>query len=178
MKLIDNLLALIGATPGRKAKPPTYRAITDGLIITATKAEAWFEIPASNTDTMTEYELDAEIAAVIKVAGQALSDVDAHLRVIWSGIDSNDYRRRVEGVYKVGDWQRWVDMRAARIDAMELPKRHVLLGVVLAENTRHDTTAVRIGEDVSCASWFLRRDGYLLTMPTHWRHIPAARGAA
>lgn len=42
----------------------------------------------------------------------------------------------------------------------------------------HDTTAVRIGEDVSCASWFLRRDGYLLTMPTHWRHIPAARGAA
>lgn len=143
MKLIDNLLALIGATPGRKAKPPTYRAITDGLIITATKAEAWFEIPASNTDTMTEYELDAEIAAVIKVAGQALSDVDAHLRVIWSGIDSNDYRRRVEGVYKVGDWQRWVDMRAARIDAMELPKRHVLLGVVLAENTRHDTTAVQ-----------------------------------
>lgn len=142
MKIVDNLLALVGATPGRKAVPPTYRAITDGLIVTATKAEAWFEIPASNTDTMTEFELDAEIQSVIKVAGQALSDVDSHLRIVWSGVESSDYRRRIEGVYNTGDWQRWVDMRAARIDAMELPKRHVLLGVVLAENTRHDTTFV------------------------------------
>ncbi|GAB3615427.1 ATP-binding protein [Humibacter ginsengisoli] len=143
MKVIDNLLAMVGATPGRKAKPPTYRAIADGLIITATKAEAWFEIPTANTDTMPELLLDDEVQSVIRVAGRALKDTDCHLKVIWSSLEGTEYVQGIEGEYTAGDWKRWVDMRAEQIDAMQLPQRHVLLGVTIAEGTKHDTSGVQ-----------------------------------
>ena len=143
MKVIDNLLAMVGATPGRKAKPPTYRAIADGLIITATKAEAWFEIPTANTDTMPELLLDDEVQSVIRVAGRALKDADCHLKVIWSSLEGTEYVRGIEGEYTAGNWRRWVDMRAEQIDAMQLPQRHVLLGVTIAEGTKHDTSGVQ-----------------------------------
>lgn len=143
MKVIDSLLAMIGATPGRKAAPPTYRAIADGLIITATKAEAWFELPTANTDTMPEQMLEDEVLSVVKVAGRALKDSDCHLKIVWASLEGDEYVRRVEGEYSTGDWRNWVEMRAASIDAMQLPDRHVLLGVVIAEGTKHDTTAVQ-----------------------------------
>lgn len=143
MKVVDSLLAMIGATPGRKAAPPTYRAIAEGLIITATKAEAWFELPTANTDTMPEQLLEDEVLSVVKVAGRALKDSDCHIKIVWASLEGDQYVRRVEGQYSAGDWRRWVEMRAASIDAMQLPDRHVLLGVVIAEGTKHDTTAVQ-----------------------------------
>lgn len=42
----------------------------------------------------------------------------------------------------------------------------------------YDTTAIRMGDEIECAAWFLRRDFQILTMPTNWRHIQPARGAA
>lgn len=143
MKVVDSLLAMIGATPGRKAAPPTYRAISDGLIITATKAEAWFELPAANTDTMPVQLLEDEVLSVVKVAGRALKDSDCHLKIVWSSLEGDEYVRRVEGQYSAGDWKSWVEMRADSIDGMQLPDRHVLLGIVIAEGTKHDTTAVQ-----------------------------------
>lgn len=143
MKVVDSLLAMIGATPGRKAAPPTYRAIADGLIITATKAEAWFELPTANTDTMPEQLLEDEVLSVVKVAGRALKDSDCHIKIVWASLEGDEYVRRVEGQYSAGDWRRWVEMRAESIDSMQLPDRHVLLGVVIAEGAKHDTTAVQ-----------------------------------
>lgn len=142
MKVIDNLLAMIGATPGRKAAPPTYRAIADGVLITATKAEAWFELPTANTDTMPEQLLEDEVLSVVKVAGRALKDTECHLKIVWSSLEGGEYAQHAENVYSAGQWQRWVALRAAKIDAMQLPQRHVLLGVTIEENTKHDTTAV------------------------------------
>jgi hypothetical protein len=140
MKTIDNLLALVGVTAGRRAPAPTYRAITDGLIITSTRAVAWFEIPAANTDTMTEAELDAEIDGVVNVAGSVLKDQDCHLKIVWSAIAGADYAASVEGHYRTGAFPEWVAMRAESIDELAMPQRHVLLGVTIAENQRHDTT--------------------------------------
>lgn len=143
MKLVDNLLALVGATPGRRAPAPTYRAIADGLVITSNKAVAWFEIPAANTDTMTEDALDAEVDAVVQVAGSVLKDQDCHLKIVWSSISGQDYAASVDGQYTAGNYDEWVQMRAESIDALGLPERHVLLGVTIAEGVKHDTTQVQ-----------------------------------
>lgn len=142
MKIIENLLSLVGAGPARKAPAPTYRAIADGLVITATKAEAWLELPASNTDTMTEAEIEDEVESVIRVAGTVLRDVDCHLKIVWSGIEGDEYLSTIGDQYTTGDWKRWAEDRADYIDQLELPRRHTLLGITIAENVKHDTSAV------------------------------------
>lgn len=139
-KTKERVGGLLGINPGRDAHPPVYRVLSDGLVITATKAEAWFVLGTSNTDLMSDDELDRELDLVVKNVGKVLKDTWCHLKIMWSVHTGAEYEASMEGYYSAGDWQRWLAERAAYIDHMAPPKRMLLLGVNLTENATHDTS--------------------------------------
>lgn len=138
MKLVDNLLAIVGATPGRYAPPPTYRAIGPGLLLTTTRVEAWYTIRTANTDTQSASAIDEEILSVIRACGRVLGGREGHLKVLWSTSDGDAYAASVADRYTLQGGKDWAEMRAARIDELELPQRHVLLGVTLSQTGDRD----------------------------------------
>jgi len=131
MKTIDRFLSMIGVDPARRIPPPDLLAIADGLLVTTTKTEAWFEVRTSNTDLADPDTLETEIRQVIRTAGKILTDKDCHLKVVWGTVDGAAYAEDAHTVFRAGMWQEWAGMTAARIDELNLPDRHILLGVEL-----------------------------------------------
>ncbi|WIE70344.1 ATP-binding protein [Curtobacterium sp. MCLR17_054] len=145
----DYMLTLLGSQTGRRAPAPTYEAITDGLMVTATEAIAWFAIPTANTDLFSAADTDEEIRSVVSVAAKVLQGRRCHMKVVWSTLTGEQYAESVEGQYSAGEWKRWVDARAEAIDRFELPQRHVFLGVVIETRAAHDTSRARRGAGAS-----------------------------
>lgn len=140
-KLANRVGSVVGLNPGRDAVPPVYRVLSDGLAITATKAEAWFVLGTSNTDLMSDEELDRELDLVVKGVGAVVKDTWCHLKIMWTVHTGADYAASMDGYYTTGEWQRWLAMRAAHIDRLAPPKRILVLGVTLTDDVTHDTTA-------------------------------------
>lgn len=135
MKLLDTALSAVGLGPGRKQPPPDIVAISEGLLITSTKAEAWFVLGTANTDTATEAVVDAGLDSIISTASKSLKNMDCHLKVLWGRINGDEYEAEAVGFYGggLGDGARWAADRAERIDVLGLPQRYLLLGVTLVD---------------------------------------------
>lgn len=131
MGVKDRIASYLGINPERSAPPPHLVAIAPGLLVTTDKTEAWFTIRTSNSDLNSEDQSDAEIISMIRGLGKVLQDKDCHLKVIWSRVSGEEYEASVTEIYSAGDWQRWVEDRANRIDDLALPERHVLLGITI-----------------------------------------------
>lgn len=131
MKIKDRFLTVLGLGPTRKLPPPHYVAIAPGLLVTTTKAEAWFVIRTANTQTLDETRKDSQLAGVMKRATKALNGVDCHLKIIWGQVSGEEYAADMQTVYTAGDWPRWVAENAAFIEGNAIPERYVLLGVTL-----------------------------------------------
>ncbi|MFD8633745.1 ATP-binding protein [Streptomyces sp. NPDC059533] len=131
MKVLEKITALLGVGGDRSAPPPTYAGISDGLVLTDREAWAWWTCETSNSDLMSEAERDAEQARAETTLAQVLAGSDVHLRVLWSPYSADDYRAEAPSMYRAGRWEEWAEHRAARLDQIGLPIRHVLLGVRL-----------------------------------------------
>jgi hypothetical protein len=142
VKLIDSLLGIVGATPGRYAPPPTYRAIGPGLLLTTTKVEAWFALRTANTDTASDEGIEEEIISVIRSAGRVLAGRECHLKLLWSTASGDDYAASVADRYTLQGGRDWAELRADRIDAVAPPKRHLFLGVTLSQSGDKDFTSL------------------------------------
>ncbi|WP_432951310.1 ATP-binding protein (plasmid) [Kribbella sp. CA-253562] len=130
-------LASLGLGKDRSEPPTRLIAAAPGLLVSETKAEAWFLIPTANTDLATETARDAELDNVVRFAMRYLVDRECHLKVVWGRVSGMDYAAEVASRFVNGDGEAWAEQRGARIDADDLPQRYVLLGVKLADrNTR------------------------------------------
>ncbi|MCS5524843.1 ATP-binding protein [Curtobacterium flaccumfaciens pv. oortii] len=145
VKAIDYTRRLLGMGKGRDAPAPVYDAIADGLIVTSTEATAWFEIAPSNTDLLSDFDINREVDAVVKNLGQKLAGKRCHLRVVWSTTTGEQYEEAIAGRYSAGDWRRWARDRADAIDALDLPERHVFLGVVIDVRAKHADSGLENG---------------------------------
>lgn len=139
----DKMLSFVGLGKGRRLPPPHIVAIAPGLLITSTKAEAWFQLKTSNSDLHSEAESDAELTAVIRAAGKVLQGQDCHLKIVWGRTSGDAYLQDAASFYNTGDWQRWAEERAARIDELDLPERYVMLGITL-DSERQNSAAAQV----------------------------------
>lgn len=136
---------MIGLGNARRFPPPTYHAIADGLLITSTKAEAWFVLGTSNSDTQTEANSDAELSRVIATCRKAVSGRWCHLKIVWSHTDGQSYEQDELGRIDSDEARmRHVAARALRIDELDLPDRVLLLGVEIeTDRTRPEIAAAK-----------------------------------
>lgn len=145
MKISKWLLNNLGLGDQRLKPPPHYEAISDGLLVTATKAEAWLSLETSNTDHVSNEEILENLDSVIADAGDILEGSNCHLKVLWGRISGDDYRdssaELIEG--GAGDGAMVIDERADRIDFLEMPERHILLGVQIVDREQEAVAEVR-----------------------------------
>ncbi|MEU8779918.1 ATP-binding protein [Streptomyces sp. NPDC048606] len=131
MRVLEKIAELLGVAGERSAPPPRYAALADGLVVTDTDAWAWWVCETSNSDLMGESERDSEQQRAEVALTSTLAGMDVHLRVLWAPYSADSYRDEGARMYGSGRWQDWVEDRAARLDQIALPVRHVLLGVRL-----------------------------------------------
>lgn len=168
----------------RDAPPPRYVAIADGLLFTEQTVEAWFTVQTSNTDIVDADEQDQQLMDVIVACQKALADKNCHVKVLWGRLSGDAYLEDAESwTSNVG--RNLVTIRANRIDELNLPQRHVLLGVSLGTRNRSGLVSAA-GELVlgTLATipqrevrWFdaqMQRVGKTL-LGSPWRAIPASR---
>lgn len=186
MRLLRAISEFAGVGGDRSAQPPRYLALADGLVVTETKAEAWFKLKASNTDLMSEQGRDAELDEVASALSRILVGYECHLKIVWSSYDADRYLAEAETLFIAGDWQRWAADRAARLAQLDLPVRHLLLGVQIEDRTASKGAAARrraetaagirrtgLGrKDLRRLSAVSRRLGKRLEM-TPWKATPA-----
>ncbi|GAB7304314.1 hypothetical protein MAFF212519_21880 [Clavibacter michiganensis] len=145
VKAIDHTRRLLGMGRGRSAPAPVYEVIADGLLVTQTDAAAWFQVATNNTDLFSNGELDQEVDSIVRVIAPRLAGKECHLRLVWSTSSGAQYEESVQGLYRAGDWKRWVRDRAEAIDAAAMPDRHVFLGVVLAARAPRSSVETTAG---------------------------------
>lgn len=133
MKLGKTVGKFLGVSGDRAAPPQRYVAIADGLIITETAAEAWFVLNSSNTDLMSDNVRDNEHDQVASTFSKVLAGYHCHLKVLWSPLDAESYFNEAESLFSSGDYQTWTELRVDRLGDLEMPTRHLLLGVRLTE---------------------------------------------
>ncbi|MEW2374244.1 ATP-binding protein [Streptomyces sp. NPDC006656] len=136
MSVLGKITTLLGVGGERSAPPPRYEGITDGLVLTDTDAWAWWTCETSNSDLLGEDERDAEQMRAETALTSVLAGMDVHLRVLWAPYSADDYRAEAAEMYTAGRWEEWAEDRAARLDQIALPIRHVLLGVRLGPRQR------------------------------------------
>lgn len=133
MKLLSKVTSLVGLDEVRKTPPPAYHTIADGLLITDTKAEAWYSLSTANLDIETDAGKLISLDRVMVAASKALEDRQCHLKILWGRIDGNGYLDSVQDLYDggMGNGEEWAQMWAERVDDLGLPERHLMLGVVI-----------------------------------------------
>jgi hypothetical protein len=132
-KSVSRVGRLLGVGAERLMREPQLVAIADGLIVTDVAAEAWFTLSASNTDLMPEDRQDFEQDAAALALAKVLPGYDCHLKIIWSRLDGEVYREEARRIFSAGDVEAVAEMWANRLDSLDLPQRHLLLGVRIAE---------------------------------------------
>lgn len=142
MKMRDRALGWIGLGPERSMPPTEIVAISDGLLITERTAEAWFVLSTTNADLASEADRDLELNDVISSAERILEGRPLHVRAPWGRITGESYTDEL--CPDPDDPGRaWVEERAARIDDLGLPQRHVLIGVHLEDLSTSTTAELR-----------------------------------
>ncbi|MER5971635.1 ATP-binding protein [Streptomyces sp. NPDC002055] len=145
MKIGKSIGRFLGLGTERALPPPRYEAVADGLIITDTAAEAWFVLSGSNTDLMAEGTRDAEQDVIASVLARTLAGFDCHLKVLWSPLNAEEYLQETEQLFSAGQYRSWAQLRVDRLDMLDLPSRHLLLGVRMAERNNQTKAKSRAG---------------------------------
>lgn len=148
-KSVSRFGRLLGLGAERMMREPQLVAIADGLVVTDTAAEAWFTLSGANTDLMPEERQDIEQDAAALALAKVLPGYDCHLKIVWSRLDGEVYREEARQIFSAGDVEAVADMWAARLDDLELPQRHLLLGIRIAE--RDSATNATVKNSVSGA---------------------------
>lgn len=136
---------LLGLGAERLMKEPQLVAVADGLVVTDTGAEAWFTLSSANTDLMPEDRQDSEQDAAALALAKVLPGYDCHLRIIWARLDGEIYREEARQIFSAGDVERVAAMWAQRLDGLDLPQRHILLGIRIAERDSAANATVKNG---------------------------------
>ncbi|MFH0246367.1 ATP-binding protein [Streptomyces sp. HK10] len=155
-KGVSRIGRLLGLGAERFMPAPQLVAVADGLVATTTTAEAWFVLSSANTDLMPEQGQDLEQDAAALALSKVLSGYDCHLKVLWSQLDGEVYRAEAHELFTAGDVEAFADMWANRLDGLDLPQRHLLLGVKIAERSTAATATVK---DTATAALGLRHTG-------------------
>lgn len=137
-KATDAVRHLFAGGSKRTHKPVRPACVAPGVIITDHDAWAWLEVPATNSDLMTDAEREAEEKSV-RAALTALAGFDIHLKILWDEHDSGGYVASVSG--DSGRHSPWAELRAETMEELGLPQRVVLLGVRLSTKMRGKTSA-------------------------------------
>lgn len=135
MRLLNRVGELLGVGGNRSAALPRYVALSDGVLITDTRAEAWYVLASSNTDLMSEASRDAELDLATRALSRILSGYDCHLRILWTPLNADSYRTEAPGLFSSGDWAEWAEQRIQRVEDLALPSRHLMLGVTIADRS-------------------------------------------
>lgn len=151
MKIFSKVKSAFGFDDARSAPAPAYHTIADGLLVTALHAEAWFELGISNLDTASNEAWESELDKVIRASSKALGQSPCHLKIMWSKVDGSQYYESVRDLYDAdyADGDKWAQDYAARIDALGLPQRHVMLGVLLEERDTATAQAIKRGANAA-----------------------------
>ncbi|MEJ8654794.1 ATP-binding protein [Streptomyces sp. MS1.AVA.3] len=136
---------LLGLGTERLLREPQLVALSDGLVVTDTSAEAWYVMSAANTDLMPEELQDAEQDAAALALSKTLAGYNCHLKIIWARLDGEVFREEARQIFTAGDVEMAADMWAKRLDSLDLPQRHILLGVRIAERDSATNAAVKNG---------------------------------
>ncbi|MER0477027.1 ATP-binding protein [Streptomyces sp. Edi2] len=142
-KSVSRFGRMLGLGAERMMKEPKLVALADGLVVTDTAAEAWYVLSASNTDLMPEAVQDAEQDAAGLALAKVLPGYDCHLKVIWARLDGEIYREEARRIFTAGDVEAVASMWAERLDALDLPQRHILLGIRIAERDSATSATVK-----------------------------------
>ncbi|MFJ4679158.1 ATP-binding protein [Kitasatospora sp. NPDC088783] len=134
---------MLGLGAERLMREPQLQAIADGLVVTDTAAEAWLTLTASNTDLMPEERQDAEQDAAALALAKSLAGYDCHLKIVWARLDGDLYREEAGRIFTAGDVDLVADLWADCLNDLDLPQRHILLGVKLAERDSATAAAVK-----------------------------------
>ncbi|MFK0142547.1 ATP-binding protein [Streptomyces murinus] len=137
-KSVSRFGRLLGLGAERMMREPQLVAIADGLVVTDTAAEAWFTLSSANSDLMPEDRQDIEQDAAALALAKVLPGYACHLKIVWSRLDGEVFREEARQIFTAGDVEAVADMWAARLDSLDLPQRHLLLGIRIAER---DTAA-------------------------------------
>ena len=90
MGIKQKLARVVGLSGARDAKPPRYRAIAPGLVVTDTAAWAWFEIQPTNSDLLSSADRDLEQDRA-DTALRSLRGMECHLRTVWGRVSGDEY---------------------------------------------------------------------------------------
>lgn len=122
---VSKINDLLGLGSARSLPAPEIQLITDGLMVTTSRALGWYVIGTSNTDEASDAAIDAELDAVIRSVSPHLQGREAHLKIVWGRIDGQGYLEELDNPTT------WDDARADWLDDFEIASRHLLLGVVI-----------------------------------------------
>ncbi|MER6123321.1 ATP-binding protein [Streptomyces sp. NPDC001795] len=136
---------LLGLGAERLMKEPQLVAVADGLVVTDVAAEAWYTLYSANTDLMPEDRQDIEQDAAALALAKVLPGYDCHLKIIWARLDGEIYREEAHQIFSAGDIEMVADMWARRLDTLDLPQRHILLGIRIAERDSAANATVKNG---------------------------------
>lgn len=149
MGFLESFRNTLGLNAERSAPMPIHELITDGLLFTQTAAEAWFTVGVQNLDTASETAWDASLDSVKRAVLLAAGERECMLRVMWSEYSGAEYVESVKDLYKAEGWGRgleWAQAYGAKIDALNLPRRTVMLGIKLADRTSATKRLMRRAE--------------------------------
>ena len=142
-KSVSRFGRMLGLGAERMMREPQLVAVADGLVVTDTSAQAWFTLSSSNTDLMPEEQQDAEQDAAALALAKVLPGYDCHLKVIWAKLSGDEFRAEALRIFTAGDVEAFADMWADRLDLLDLPQRHILLGITIAERDSATSAAVK-----------------------------------
>ncbi|MEU5900345.1 ATP-binding protein [Streptomyces venezuelae] len=142
-KGISRIGRALGLGAERFMPIPQLVALADGLVVSTTSATAWFVLDSANTDLMAEEAQDGEQDAAALALAKVLSGYSCHLKILWSPLDGELYRHEAQQMFVAGDVEAYADMWAARLAQLDLPQRHILLGVKIAERATAANASVR-----------------------------------
>lgn len=149
MGFLESFRNTLGLNAERSAPMPIHELITDGLLFTQTAAEAWFTVGVQNLDTASETAWDASLDSVKRAVLLAAGERECMLRVMWSEYSGAEYVESVKDLYAAEGWGRgleWAQAYGAKIDALNLPRRTVMLGIKLADRTSATKRLMRRAE--------------------------------
>ncbi|MFI5867759.1 ATP-binding protein [Streptomyces sp. NPDC051546] len=147
MSVIKRVGTFLGLGGDRSDPPPEYVALADGLIVTTSHVEAWYVLDSSNTDLMSQTARDGELDQAASALARTLAGYDCHLRVLWSPLHAEDYLAEAATLFSAGNWQTWAELRVRRLEQLNLPTRHLLLGVRLTERSGQAAKVSSRGQD-------------------------------
>ncbi|RTE49065.1 ATP-binding protein [Actinobaculum sp. 352] len=132
MGILQSLSRTFGIPEALSVPLPHYRLLSDGLIVSDDRAQAWFTVSAASSQMLTVQERADEAGRVITAAQRILGDRACQLRIMWGRIDGATYTPGHE-------MTPWAQARRQGISDLGLAERHVLLGIDIED--RH-TAAV------------------------------------